>query len=456
MLFKALKKEWVTVEGPPLIGSRLYEAYQVPIPQLLTSPSRIYPLDNLLYDVDGKVRRFVMLGRGKKGFTLPTIPVAVAMAGNRNITVSESGEVLLRPKPNPLWVDLNGEKFPIIRWYGNENASSPVYPKYSFWKIIKSQLAWECQDAQIRGHSRLNPSQSSVCSHLDFKGFTPLDPTFFKNKFVLAGYNSNWYDSNRHSTLYGSKEEEASYPNLYIQANILDNILHNDFVGRLGWRIPSPFLQDETISLGTPLIGLFLLALVFAFTQRFPSVPLSLGFVVALCVFYSSVTLYVYEHYNLWLNWIYPILTVVIGFVGIYLFRYQQAEHRKKQLRLTFAKYISPVSMEYIEKNPDSVLLGSQRRELTFLFCDIRGFTTFAEQMPTEVVQSVLSDYFAKMNAIILHRYGGVINKLMGDAILAYWGFPLESPEDPVMAVSAALAMKEAIDGWSQDHGQPP
>ncbi|MGJ8501059.1 adenylate/guanylate cyclase domain-containing protein, partial [Glaesserella parasuis] len=73
---------------------------------------------------------------------------------------------------------------------------------------------------------------------------------------------------------------------------------------------------------------------------------------------------------------------------------------------------------------------------------------------PPETVQVFLTQYFSSMNRIILHDYHGSINKLIGDAIMAYWGFPLENEDHAFLAVSAALAMREAMLAWRENSDQ--
>lgn len=78
------------------------------------------------------------------------------------------------------------------------------------------------------------------------------------------------------------------------------------------------------------------------------------------------------------------------------------------------------------------------------------------DRNPPEVVQRFLSDYFSMMNGIILHDYRGSINKLIGDAIMAYWGFPLADEDHAFLAVSAALAMRDILRVWRNDPSKPP
>ncbi len=93
---------------------------------------------------------------------------------------------------------------------------------------------------------------------------------------------------------------------------------------------------------------------------------------------------------------------------------------------------------------------------MTFMFSDIRGFTAFSDQNEPEVVQTFLSQYFSTMNGIIMHQYRGSINKLIGDAIMAYWGFPLNNEDHAFLAVCAAMTMREAMQAWQSQQDKLP
>lgn len=459
ILFQFLNREWMSVNGPTVFDVRLYEAVQIPMVGLMRSRDRAFPIKDLVYDENGNVRRAVLFGRGQIRGIIPTLPVAPLLLD------SPSGKPLQVDTFNDGSVQMGGHRFqlhqepnPIIHWYGNElSETRPVYPHYPIVDLIKSELVWECQ----------RPGAPSICTKVDFNGFKPIDPDLFRNRYVLIGYNSDWYDSYGHSTLYDRQNGGVKYPNLYIQANILDNLLHDDFVKRPGFRVPIPAFFREPRFMGHPLIpfedfsGVTMLIVllgvstVVGVSLRFNSPWISLLIVLMWVVAYFGVTQVAYVQYNLWLDRIGPMTAVLVTFFGIYLYRYTQSEQRKEQLRLTFSKYISPHAMAYIEEHPDKIRLGSQR-ELTFLFCDIRAFTSFAEQNDPETVQTLLAEYFTRMNSIILHQYGGFINKLMGDGILAFWGFPLEGPDDAFMAVSAAMAMRDTMAAWRLDPKMPP
>lgn len=438
----ALGPEWLKKPVPQYFGTSTFSGIRPAILPLLASPMRFYPSSSLGYDRLGKARRSILFSTYWQKIFLPNLAPAALMERFQDFEVSANGKLRF----GPYWVDTHGETTPIIRWYGNiSDTHHPVYPRYSFWPVIKSQLWWECQQNK----------NETFCNKLDFKGFKPIDPAVFKDQRVWIGMTSSYYEADTHASLYDEGKLSGKYPGVYIQANIMDNLMHDDFVRRPGWRftLPTPGQTKPSeapvsYSFVTLLTVLGMMGATCYSSLRWRSVPLSIVSVLALGVVYTQGCLWAYQHMNLWLNWIYPITGLLITFTATYVYRYFTTERRKNQLRYAFQKYVSPAVMAVIEKNPTQVKLGGHRREMTMLFCDIRGFTTFSESHAPEDVQELLSEYFSVMNDIILNQYGGSINKLIGDAIMAYWGFPLENEDHAFLAVSAALKMQDAIQIW--------
>jgi adenylate cyclase len=97
-----------------------------------------------------------------------------------------------------------------------------------------------------------------------------------------------------------------------------------------------------------------------------------------------------------------------------------------------------------------------EKRELTVLFSDIRGFSQFSEHHSPEQVQQFLSQYFSTMNKIVSKVYQGSINRLIGDAMMAFWGAGSDCMDHAYLAVSAALAMQKAMWNWCFDSQKFP
>jgi adenylate cyclase len=124
--------------------------------------------------------------------------------------------------------------------------------------------------------------------------------------------------------------------------------------------------------------------------------------------------------------------------------RFAEQIQREAMVRSNFERYFAPNVAAEIAQQQGMVKLGGDKRAVTILFSDIRGFTTMSEHMSPDSIASLLSDYFTEMVDIIF-AHGGTLDKFMGDAIMALWGAPIPHEDDPDRAVQAAIAMQRAI-----------
>ncbi len=116
----------------------------------------------------------------------------------------------------------------------------------------------------------------------------------------------------------------------------------------------------------------------------------------------------------------------------------------KAQLRATFSRYVSRAVVDRILADPSRMKLGGERKELTVLFSDIRGFSAFSEQMAPEALASFLSEYLTPMTELVLDS-GGTLDKYIGDSVMALWSAPVDVPDHAARACDVALRMQEAL-----------
>ena len=126
-------------------------------------------------------------------------------------------------------------------------------------------------------------------------------------------------------------------------------------------------------------------------------------------------------------------------------------------LKSAFARYVSQHVMESILDNGEAPVVAGTRKKVTVLFSDIRGFTTLARAMRPEEVVSLLNEYFERMIDVVF-RHHGMLDKLLGDGLMAVFGAPLDDAEQEAHAVRAALAMQDELvvlcDKWEAE-GRP-
>ena len=213
-------------------------------------------------------------------------------------------------------------------------------------------------------------------------------------------------------------------------------------------------LQGEQITRTDimPLIELavaFVAGLVLIILTRFTSY-----WIVAGVMIFGSVGSFVYSNVffqqSLTLvdpSWIF----ITIIFVGLHsIFNRFVLEFKlKQQIRKQFEKYLDPRQVAILVKNPEKLKLGGERKEMSFLFMDIVGFTPISEYYKNkddpEGLVSVINDYLNRMSKIVL-KNGGTIDKYMGDCIMAFWNAPLDCPNHAEMAVKTSIECAEETD----------
>jgi adenylate cyclase len=148
----------------------------------------------------------------------------------------------------------------------------------------------------------------------------------------------------------------------------------------------------------------------------------------------------------IYFNQIIPLVSGLISLSSIFLFttfyRYANVEHEKGVLEGSLKSYLSPHLMSKIEDNPDLLKLGGERKRISVVFADLANFTTFCDTADPEEVQEVLSIYFAAAADAIFSQ-GGVIDKYLGDGILAFFENEGDSISSPIKATRACISLQE-------------
>ena len=122
----------------------------------------------------------------------------------------------------------------------------------------------------------------------------------------------------------------------------------------------------------------------------------------------------------------------------------ENQEKQAKEIRRIFSSYVSPRIVEEMIKDPSKATLGGRRKELTMLFADLFGFTSFTEKHSPEAVVSQLNEYLGAMTEVVF-QWDGTLDKFIGDGIVVYWGAPLEQLDHVELAVKCALHMQKQL-----------
>ena len=252
------------------------------------------------------------------------------------------------------------------------------------------------------------------------------DAALVRGRVVLVGNTAIGIGDTR-VTPYG-----ATLPGVEIRASIIESLLQGDPLQRPEWMM----LVDIA---AMTLIGVLLIALL-------PRFGVGAGGVLAAAVLggYIALAVTLFRTEGLWLNLVYPSLLVALLFASATLVLYSFRVSEQRYLKRAFAHYVPKAVVEDLVADAGKLQLGGEKRELTVLFSDIRGFTTLSEAMAPEELVKLMNEYFTVMTAKVFEHRGS-LDKYIGDAIMAVFGAPRAEPQHAALACRSALDMLRAL-----------
>jgi len=216
-----------------------------------------------------------------------------------------------------------------------------------------------------------------------------------------------------------------------LHATAIDDFLRGDFLDE--WPRPGPLAHVPAAALA------LLVAVVAILPRRAAASTAAAGAVVAA---YAVTVVLAYRRGTV-LPVFGPALGAGIAFVGSTVHLYLTEGRQRRAIGRMFAHYLAPAVVEELQRHPERLRLGGERRTMTVCFSDIEGFTTVSESLDPERLVAFLNDYLTRCTDVILDS-GGVIDKYEGDAIIAFWNAPLDVPDHAARACAAALACQDA------------
>ncbi|HOS41550.1 MAG TPA: adenylate/guanylate cyclase domain-containing protein [Spirochaetota bacterium] len=266
-----------------------------------------------------------------------------------------------------------------------------------------------------------------------------MDNKSLEKKIVLvAAYAATGVASDMHGSPYGTLYGIEHH------ASAINTILNQDFIVKLAaW-------QNLLIMLAIALLLGLLLTRLSIIKSTVLTVVLIAGYAVAGYLFF--------EFRNVIVAYATPIIQMATTFTFIIVYRVLTEQKEKKFIKQTFSKFVSHSVVEELLQDPERLKLGGDKKNLTVLFSDIRGFTTISERLTPEALVVHLNEYLQEMTDVVF-KYDGTLDKYVGDEIMAFWGAPIPQEDHALRACRTALEMmtrlRELNENW-KSQGKPP
>ena len=247
-----------------------------------------------------------------------------------------------------------------------------------------------------------------------------IDPSVFKDKIVFVGTTaSGLFD------VFETPFAHGKMPGIQIHAAVADDILSNRFI-----RPASEWVRAASVVAGALVVGVA--------AALFPAwwATLAAFAVMAVIAWWAT---FLFTN-GVWFNLTQPVLASSFALLGGVGYQYFFEDREKRRVKQLFGRYVSKDVYAVLMANPGLARLGGQRREMSVLFSDIRGFTTVTERGQPDEIVGMLNEYFSSMVNLVF-KHGGTLDKFVGDMVMALYGAPLDDPDHADHAVQTALAM---------------
>ena len=251
-----------------------------------------------------------------------------------------------------------------------------------------------------------------------------LPKEYFQNKVILVGTSLPGLYDLRNAPF------NPAFPGVEIHANILYTLMSGKFVTQLSTLESFILLAGIGILIG--VITVFLSPL------------WSIVIIILVGAIHTFVAYNFFIENLYWIPIVAPILTLLVTFSGVYLYRYVTEERGKKFIKETFSHFVTKSVVDELLANPEKIKLGGEKKECTVFFSDVVGFTTIAEQLTPEALVRLLNEYLTEMTNIVF-KYDGMLDKYEGDAVMAVFGAPIAQGNHAYNACATALEMQEQL-----------
>jgi adenylate cyclase len=383
------------------------------------------------------------------GSNIEQLARAAPMAGFFNPIVDADGVV----RSIPLVAEYKGQYYEALSlaMYRMLTGLPAVEPGFPAERFLRNYQGLESIQLRHGQRARAVPVDGRVATLVPFRGpGGPNAGTFkylsasdvlakrlpvgsLKDKIVLVGTTAPGLQDLRVTPV------GETYPGVETHANVISGLLDGNIFVRpdyaIGFEVVILLLSGLTLAFALPLLSATRAVLV------------SVGVLAALI----ALNFWLYAGHGLVMPLAAAMVMAFMAFALNMSYGYFVESRSKRELANLFGTYVPPELVDEMVKDPDSYSMKATSKELTVMFCDMRGFTRMSEKMEPTRLQELLNSVFSRLTDLIRSNRG-TIDKYMGDCVMAFWGAPVDIPNHASMAVKTALEMANAVRKLNEEH----
>lgn len=258
-----------------------------------------------------------------------------------------------------------------------------------------------------------------------------VDPSLLRGKTVLVGATA----ADLHDDQLVPTSNGMPMPGVELHASLYDTLLTERWLVP----IPAPMMAGILVALGC-LAALFVVTLRARYSAPLVAVTWVAILIAAFFLFDKGIQI----------DLVWPSLVLFGAYTLVTLERRVMADRERRKLESAFSRYVSRSVVNAIMKDPSRLRLGGEKRRMSVLFSDVRGFTSISERLSPEDLVDVMNTYLTRMTDIVFEN-DGVLDKYIGDAVMAFWNAPFDQPDHAVRAVKTALLMQKALKRMNEE-----
>lgn len=382
------------------ISSSYVEKYTYPIEELLSATPDLGYI-SMNEDNDGVFRHYKLVANVEEA-NYGSIALRSYMAFSEkkpNLVITEYGSSYLELENNKIFLNQKGESK--VRWFGAENN----FYNIPLWKVLDA----DDNDQKIS--------------------------KIFKNKIVFIGSTATGAHDMRNTPV------SPTLPGVYAHINMV-HMLMNNF----------RYLSKD-ISINYSLIFLVVSIIILLFLMSFSNAILDLLTISVLFFILYKVDIHFFLPNGYEIKLAFTLVALGSTYSWITFLNFYKSNKEKKQIKGAFSRYVAPSIVNDMLSNPEKLKVGGERKDITCLFSDVRDFTSISEELSAADLAKCLNKYMGRMTDIVFEN-SGTLDKYIGDAIVAFWGAPLDLDDHASYALRASVQMLEVLPEINQEFKQ--